>query len=110
VKQLLEIDALYRDRSSHTSSSPRLQSSVCPSTAYSIRRDAWLHARRSSAAAVLQASARVLHAHACLHRKRAAELLQFAWRQHAVMMQARAAGGKAATSVLVSACSYDYAM
>jgi hypothetical protein len=102
---MLEIDALYRDRillaTTSSSSSSRLQSSVCPSTAYSIRRDAWLHARRSSAAALLQAAARVVHAHACLRQKRAAETLQAAWRQHAAVALARAAGGKAGRAAAV---------
>ena len=106
IRHMLEIDALCRDRimlasSSSSSSSSRLQSSVCPSTAYNMRRNAWLHARRSSAAALLQAAARLVHAHACLRRTRAAATLQAAWRQHAAVAVARAAGGKAGRAAAV---------
>ena len=91
---MLEIDALARGRVLRPS--PCLQSSVCPNSAYGLRRDAWAAARRSAAAVRLQAAARVLHSHSVVRQALAAELLQRAWRQHAVMTRARAAGGKIA--------------
>ncbi len=93
---MIEMDSSSRARVLHASPSPCLRSSVCPNTAYSLRRDAWLLARNTAAAAVLQAAVRVLSAHAFVRRCLAAELLQRTWRQHDAMAVARACGGKAA--------------
>jgi hypothetical protein len=81
--------------------SPSFQASVCPNTAYNLRRDAWMLSRRVAAAAALQAAARVLCTHALIHRGGAAALLQRTWRQHAALAAARAAGGSAVRGAAV---------
>ena len=101
LKHMRDIDASSRARVSQASTSACLKSSVCPNAAYAMRRDAWLVARRNAAAVVLQAAARVVHAHACVIRGRAAALLQGAWRQHCAMTRALAAGGKVAREAAV---------
>ena len=101
LKHMRDIDASSRARVSQASTSACLKSSVCPNAAYAMRRDAWLVARRNAAAVVLQAAARVVHAHACVIRGRAAALVQGAWRQHCAMTRALAAGGKVARDAAV---------
>ncbi len=94
LKQMIEVDSSSRARVLQAQASSSIQSCVCLNAAYAVRRDAWLRGRRNSAAAALQAAARVLHAHAFIKRCRAAELVQGAWRQHSAMALARCAGGK----------------